>query len=146
MRQFVRCDFIKSFDQFIFSIISWQMNPIETSITFRVWISLIVLRSFDRKPNQLISVAFKILKPKYWYSSCTSNIMKQMSEFLLVLTLNILPKPLDLFIIWFISLVLCKLFPVVHINCGRTMQYHLQLNWLKHRKKLIRYNFVNVLP
>ncbi len=54
---------IKPLKHFFFRTVGWKLKPIETCITFRIRIGLIVLSFFYHKLNDLVPVAFQILKP-----------------------------------------------------------------------------------
>ena len=63
MSQLFLNNVIKPLKHFLFQTIGWKLKPIEACITFWIRIGLIVFSFFYHKLNDLVPIAFQILKP-----------------------------------------------------------------------------------
>lgn len=75
MSQLVLSYVFQLVEHLLLRFINWQMKPIKTSVTLRIRVWVVVLLSFDRKPNQLVTIALEILEPQNRHPRGPSDIV-----------------------------------------------------------------------
>lgn len=111
-------------------------------MSFGVRVALVVINLPDCEGLYLSTVALQVLETKNRHPSASSTIVQQIFQIILAILLNFFPKPLNNFVIFFKPLIVGELSPVLDINIGWPVQYHLELVRLEDREKFFRDNLV----
>jgi hypothetical protein len=124
--------------KFLKTGIIWQFQPIETGITFGIWIVHSVRNLFNSELFYLSSIALQKLEPRNGQPGAASAVMEHILNHFFIKSVHDSPKTLNHSIILSIPVINCISLPVIHIDILLPTKQTVNLMRLEDHQQLKR--------